>query len=95
MFPISPNYIKLNIRILHSAKEPNKDYDMTGNSMNYIVSYTTMVNSHHSWLFPSPNYEQSNHKTHVKILSAKVPSWEKFRNGCTKKQTLLSLKFMK
>lgn len=24
---------------------------MTGNSMNYTVSYTTMVNSHHSWLF--------------------------------------------
>lgn len=83
-FPFPQIFFKLNIKIFNSTKEPNKDYDMTGNSMNSTVSYTTMVNSHHSWLFPSPNYKQWNHKTHVKILSVKVPAWEKFRNGCTK-----------
>lgn len=80
---IFPNYCRLNIKLLNSGKGPNRDYCMTGNSMNYTVSYTTMANSNHSWLFPSPNYEQSNHKTYVKILSVKVPSWEKFRNSCT------------
>lgn len=95
MFSISPNYFKRNIKIFDSAREPNKDYDMTGNSMNYAVSYTTMVNSHHSWLFPSPNYKQRNHKTHVKILSVKVPSQEKFKKSRTRKPTLLSLKFLK
>lgn len=81
---VFPNYCRLNKKILNSAKEPNRDYCMTGNSMNYTVSYTTIANSNHSWLFPSPNYEQSNHKTYVKILSVKVPSREKFRNSCTK-----------
>lgn len=84
MFLIFPNYCRPNIKILNSTKEPNRDCYMTGNSMNYTLSYTTMANSNHSWLFPSPNYEQSNHKTYVKILSVKVPSWEKFRNSCTK-----------
>lgn len=80
---IFPNYWRLNIKLLNSGKEPNRDYCMTGNSTNYTVSYTTTANSNHSWFFPSPNYVQSNHKTHVKILSIKVPSWEKFRNSCT------------